>query len=265
MTEYTTLTVDTDVRGVARLWMNRPQIHNAMNAQMIVELSSALQQLAQDAAVRVVVLSGQGRSFSAGADVNWMKAAGEASLEENLQDARQLAAMLATLAELPKPTIARVNGAAIGGGMGLACACDICVASDQAVFAVSEVRLGLIPSAISPYVLRALGERQSYRYFLTAEHIRGEAARTLGVAHEVVADAALDDTVNALTEALLQGGPQAQAAGKSLIRAVAHQAVDERIREETARRIAVLRAGEEAQEGLAAFLDKRAAAWTPQA
>jgi len=211
--------------------------------------------------VRVVVLAGRGKHFSAGADLNWMRRAADASVEENLQDARKLAGMLRTLAEMNKPTIARVHGAALGGGMGLASACDICIAGTGAVFATSEVKFGIIPSAISPYVLRAIGARQAGRYFQTAERISAARAVELGLAHEAVAPDALDATVQDVLAALLQGGPRSQAAAKDLIRAVANQPITDALVEDTARRIAGLRATPEAREGLAAFLDKRPAAW----
>jgi methylglutaconyl-CoA hydratase len=247
--------------GVATLWMNRPDVHNAFNAQLIAALGAACRELDADPGVRVVVLAGRGKSFSAGADLNWMKAAGEAGFDDNLRDARQLAGMLRTLAQMNKPTIARVQGAALGGGMGLASACDICVASEKAVFATSEVRFGIIPAAISPYVIRAIGERQSYRYFQTAERINAPLAQAMGLAHEVVAPEALDAKVDEIAQALLQGGPRAQAAAKELIRAVAHQPVGDVVVEDTANRIATLRATPEAREGLSAFLEKRPAAW----
>ena len=246
---------------VATLWMNRPEVHNAFNAQVIDELSAACRELDADPTIRVVVLAGRGKSFSAGADLNWMKAAGEASEEANFADAMQLATMLRTLAEMEKPTIARVHGAALGGGMGLAAACDICIASERAVFATSEVKFGIIPSAISPYVIRAIGERQAYRYFQSAERIDSKRAAEIGLAHEAVTGEALDAKVQEIVAALLQGGPKSQAAAKELIRAVAHRPVDDAVVADTARRIASLRATPEAKEGLAAFLDKRPAAW----
>ena len=251
--------------GIATIWMNRPDVHNAFNEQLIAELTAACQALDADDAVRVVVLAGRGKSFSAGADLNWMRRAAEASVEVNLADARKLAGMLRTLAEMDKPTIARVHGAALGGGMGLASACDICVAGEGAVFATSEVRFGIIPSAISPYVIRAIGARQASRYFQTAERISAARARELGLAHEVVAADAIDARVHELVAALLQGGPRSQGAAKALIRAVADQPVSDALVEDTARRIATLRATPEAREGLAAFLDKRPAAWVPGA
>ncbi|MEZ5628132.1 MAG: enoyl-CoA hydratase/isomerase family protein [Rhodocyclaceae bacterium] len=261
---FETLDIERD-GGIATVWMNRPDVHNAFNAQLIADLTAACVQLDADETVRVVVLAGRGKSFSAGADLNWMKAAGEASVDENLADARRLAGMLRTLSEMDTPTIARVQGAALGGGMGLASACDICVASEKAVFATSEVKFGIIPSAISPYVIRAIGERQSYRYFQSAERISAQRAGELGLAHEVVAPEALDDKVAEIVAALLQGGPKSQAAAKALIRAVAHQPVSDAVVEDTSRRIATLRSTPEAKEGLSAFLDKRPAAWVPQA
>ncbi|MFV8825950.1 enoyl-CoA hydratase/isomerase family protein [Thauera sp. WH-2] len=247
--------------GVATIWMNRPDVHNAFNAQLIADLTAACIVLDADDTVRAVVLAGRGKSFSAGADLNWMKAAGEASEAENFADAMKLAGMLRTLAEMKKPTIGRVHGAALGGGMGLASACDICIASDRAVFATSEVKFGIIPSAISPYVIRAIGERQAYRYFQTAERINAARAAALGLAHEAVATDELDAKVKEVVEALLQGGPKSQAAAKDLIRAVANRPVSDAVVEDTARRIASLRVTPEAKEGLAAFLDKRPAAW----
>ena len=247
--------------GVATLWMNRPEVHNAFNAQLIADLSAACRALDADASVRVVVLAGRGKSFSAGADLNWMKAAGEAGEAENFADAMKLAGMLRTLAEMSKPTIARVHGAALGGGMGLASACDICIAGERALFATSEVKFGIIPSAISPYVIRAIGERQAYRYFQTAERIDARRAAELGLAHEAVASDALDAKVKEVVDALLLGGPKSQSAAKELIRAVANRPLSDAVVEDTARRIASLRVTLEAKEGLDAFLSKRPAAW----
>ena len=246
---------------VATVWMNRPEVHNAFNARVIADLAAAFGELDSAGGVRVVVLAGRGKSFSAGADLNWMKAAGQAPIEDNRDDARRLASMLRTLAELSKPTIARVHGAALGGGLGLAAACDLCVAASGAVFATSEVRLGLLPATIGPYVIRAIGERQAYRYFLTAERIDAARAREIGLAHEVVAPEQLDARIAELAKALLQGGPEAQTASKALIRAITHRPVADDVVEDTARRIAALRATPEAREGLAAFLEKRRPAW----
>lgn len=246
---------------VATVWMNRPERHNAFNAQVIAELTQAFETLGADEGVRVVVLAGRGKSFSAGADLNWMKQAGEAGFDANLSDARKLAIMLRQLAEMPKPTIARVHGAALGGGMGLAAACDICIAASGASFATSEVKFGIIPSAIGPYVLRAIGPRQAARYFLTAERIDARQARNLGLAHDVVEVEELDRAVAEIAGALLLGGPKAQGAAKALIHDFAGQSIDDALVEESARRIAALRRQDEAREGLTAFLEKRPAHW----
>jgi methylglutaconyl-CoA hydratase len=211
--------------------------------------------------VRAIVLAGRGKSFSAGADLKWMQRQGAASEADNLQDARRLATLFRTLAECRRPTVARVQGAALGGGMGLASACDICVASEQASFATSEVKFGIVPAAISPYVIRAIGERQAYRYFQTAERIDAVRAREIGLVHELTSAEQLDAVVERLLQALCAGGPQAQAAATELIRAVANRPIDDNLVEDTARRIASLRATPEAREGLTAFLDKRPPAW----
>lgn len=257
---YTTLEIEHQ-GSAAWLWMNKPEVHNAFDETLITELTQALQALDADPAVRAVVLAGRGKSFSAGADLGWMQRQGAATLEKNVDDARQLAKLFRTLSCMATPTIARVHGAALGGGMGLAAACDICLASSKAQFATSEVRFGIIPAAISPYVLRAIGERQAYRYFQTAERISAERALALGLAHEVAAPEALDATVHTLLEALQAGGSGAQAAATELIRAVANHPIDDALVEDTAQRIARLRATSEAREGLAAFLEKRAPSW----
>jgi methylglutaconyl-CoA hydratase len=255
-------TLEIELKGpVATIWMNRPDLHNAFDEILIAELTAACVALDEDADVRVVVLAGRGKSFSAGADLNWMRRAANNGIDDNLNDARALARMLRTLAEMNKPTIARVQGAALGGGMGLASACDIAVASTKAVFATSEVRFGIIPSAISPYVVRAIGARQAYRYFQSAERIAADRAREIGLVHETVEAEALDAKVQEIVTALLQGGPLAQAAAKDLIRAVDGQSINDNLVEETAHRIAHLRATPEAREGIAAFLDKRQANW----
>lgn len=260
MTQYTSLEIELQ-GSAAWLWMNKPAVHNAFDETLIAELTQALTALDGDPAVRAVVLAGRGKSFSAGADLGWMQRQGAATLEKNVDDARQLAKLFRTLACMATPTLARVHGAALGGGMGLAAACDICVASSGAQFATSEVRFGIIPAAIGPYVLRAIGERQATRYFQTAERISAERALALGLVHEVATPEALDATVHALLEALQTGGPRAQAAATDLIRAVAHRPIDDALVEDTAQRIARLRATPEAREGLSAFLEKRAPQW----
>ena len=246
---------------VATIWMNRPDLHNAFDENLIAELTAACVALDADPDVRILVLAGRGKSFSAGADLNWMKRAANNGVDDNLNDARALAGMLRTLAEMKKPTIARVQGAALGGGMGLASACDIAIASTRALFATSEVKFGIIPSAISPYVLRAIGARQAYRYFQSAERIDAARAREIGLVHEAVAPEQLDAKVKEIVDALIQGGPLAQAAAKELIRAVGNQPINDHVVEDTAHRIAHLRATPEAREGIAAFLDKRQPNW----
>jgi methylglutaconyl-CoA hydratase len=246
---------------VATIWMNRPDLHNAFDEILIAELTAACIALDEDRDIRVVILAGRGKSFSAGADLNWMKRAANNGLDDNLNDARALANMLRTLAEMKKPTIARVQGAALGGGMGLASACDIAIASTKAVFATSEVKFGIIPSAISPYVLRAIGARQASRYFQSAERIAADRAREIGLVHETVEPEALDAKLQEIVSALLQGGPLAQTAAKDLIRAVDGQMINQTLVEDTAHRIAHLRTTPEAREGIAAFLDKRQPNW----
>lgn len=246
---------------VLTVWLNRAELHNAFNSEVIAELQHCFSALQQRDDVRVVILAGRGKSFSAGADLNWMKQAGQASAEENHADALKLAQMLDRLANLKQPTIARVHGIAFGGGMGLAAACDICVASLDAKFATSEVRLGLAPSTISPYVIRAIGARQASRYFLTAERISAEHAQQIGLVHEVSSSEQLDECIDLIVEALLQGGPEAQTASKQLIALVNGQRIDESLLDATAQHIATIRQGVEAKHGLTAFLNKQRPAW----
>jgi methylglutaconyl-CoA hydratase len=261
---YTTIQIERQSQGhdvVAWLWMNRPEVHNAFDETLIMELLAAIRELEAGTNVRAIILAGRGKSFSAGADLNWMRRQGNASMEENLADAQRLSELFRVLSECAKPTIARVHGAAMGGGMGLAAACDICIASSSASFATSEVKLGIIPAVISPYVVRAIGERQSYRYFQTAEKITAARAQQIGLTHEVVAPEHLDEQVGAVVAALLTGGPKAQAASTELIRAVANQPLTADLIADTAQRIAQLRATPEAKEGLTAFLERRTPAW----
>jgi len=253
-----------DVRvdsGVATVWMNRPERHNAFDETLIAELQNVFSALDDDAATRVIVLAGRGKSFSAGADLNWMRRAAAYGLEENLRDARALAAMLRTIDRTKKPTIARVHGAALGGGTGLACACNIAIASTDASFATTEVKFGIVPATIGPYVVRAIGERMASRYFLTAERFDAHEARRIGMVHEVCAPEALDERVRSVTQSLLAGGPNAQAAAKLLLRTITHRTIDDALIEDTARCIAELRATPEAKEGVGAFLDKRDPGW----
>jgi len=255
-------TLDIERTGsVATVWMNRPQVFNAFNETLIAELDAAYQQLDADPSVRVVVLGGRGKHFSAGADLNWMRRAAEGSEADNLADARRFAGMLRRLAGLSKPTIARIQGAALGGGTGLAAACDMAVASSDAVFSTSEVKFGIIPAVISPYVLRAIGPRHALRYFQSAEKISAERALMIGLISEVTATDALDAGVTALVEPLLAGGPGAQQAAKALIEAINGRLIDDATLEETAQRIARQRTTAEGRDGVAAFLDKRPPAW----
>jgi methylglutaconyl-CoA hydratase len=250
---------------VARLTLARPAVHNAFDETLIAELTTALRALDADANVRAVVLDGEGESFCAGADLNWMRRMARYDAAANLADARALATMLSTLALLGKPTIACVNGAALGGGVGLVACCDIALGSTAARFGLSEVRLGLIPATIGPYVVRAIGARAAQRYFLTGERFSAGEAERIGLLHEVVDERDLDGRVDEVLKALLAAGPVAQAAAKDLLRALSGRSIDAALVEDTAQRIATLRAGDEAREGVAAFLDKRPAAWLPKA
>ena len=247
--------------AVAWIWMNRPEVHNAFDEGLIEELISSFGDLGNNEEVRVLVLSGRGRSFSAGADVGWMWRQGTASLHGNTADARKLANLFRTVAESPKPTIARVHGAAIGGGLGLVAACDIAIGSSAAVFATAEVRLGLIPATIAPYVVRAIGERQARYLFQTGERIDASTALRLGLLHATASPEQLDDRVRATADDLLLGAPHAQRAAKSLISAIANQPITAELIADTANRIARCRTEPDAVEGLTAFLEKRPPSW----
>jgi methylglutaconyl-CoA hydratase len=246
---------------VVWLTLDRPEIHNAFDDRLIAGLTAELARLGEDDAVRVLILTGEGRSFSAGADLNWMRRTATYGEAENLADARALAKLMQTLNELPKPTVARVNGAALGGGAGLVACCDIAIASERATFGTTEVRLGLIPAVIGPYVLAAVGPRHARRLMLTGERVSAAEAMRLGLVHEVVADEQLDATIERVAGELLKGGPAAIAAAKALIRDLAGRPIGPELIEDTARRIAALRAGAEAREGIGAFLEKRAPRW----
>lgn len=256
------LTVETDERGVATVTLNRPDKHNAFNEAMIADLSEAFERLARNPFVRVVVLTGAGKSFSAGADLNWMQEMANYSMDANRNDATRLADMLHALDTLPQPTVARVNGAAMGGAVGLIAACDIAVAADDARFGVTEVRLGLIPSVISPYVLRAMGLRQARRYALTGERFDAADAQRIGLVHEVTKPKALDDTIGKVVEVLLAGAPGAQAEVKALFSDIWElDRTGTVVRADTAQRIATRRVSEEARKGMAAFFEKRRPDW----
>ncbi len=256
------LQMEIDGRGCALLRLNNPEQHNAFDDRLIAELTASLNQLAENPKVRVITLAAAGKSFSAGADLNWMRRVADYTLEENVHDALGLAELLRTLNELPKPTIAQVQGATFGGGVGLIAACDIAIASERASFCLSEVKLGLIPSAISPYVLAAIGERAARRYFLTAERFSAAEALRIGLLHQVVAAKELEQTVSDLGQQLLQNGPQALTEGKRLIRDVSSRPIDGELIKMTAERIAAIRATDEGREGVGAFLQKRKPYWT---
>ncbi len=247
--------------GVAVLTLARPEVHNAFDETMIAELTEALRGLGEDTSVRAVVLAADGRSFSAGADLDWMKRMAAYGPAENLADAEALAELMRVLDRLPKPTIARVQGAAFGGGVGLVACCDIAVAVPSAVFCLSEVRLGLIPAVISPYVVAAMGARAARRWFLTAERFDAAEALASGLVHRVTVAEDLDAAVEGLLAHLAAGAPGAQAAAKDLIFSVADRPLSRDVIADTARRIADLRSAPEGREGIAAFLEKRVAVW----
>jgi methylglutaconyl-CoA hydratase len=261
---YTTLET-TLQQGVAVIWLNRPDVRNAMSAELIAELTDAVGAASEDDAVRAIVLAGRGKAFCAGADLNWMKQAAGYGPAENEADAAKLATLLRTIAESPKPTVARVHGPAFAGGLGLVTACDIAVASYDAKFCLTEVKIGLIPAMISPYVIRAIGARAASRWMLTAEVFDGAEAYRSGLVQEIAAPEELDGAVNAILGQLLLAGPAALAATKALIRDVAHRPVDDALVRDTARRIAAARASDEGREGIASLLEKRAPRWHPQA
>ena len=248
-------------QGVGRLTLNRPEVHNAFDDALIGELTAALLSLEADRRVRVVVLAAAGKSFSAGADIAWMQRMAGYSEAENLEDARALAGLMSTLDRLAKPTVALVQGATFGGGVGLVACCDIAIASEAASFSLSEVKLGLIPAVISPYVVAAMGPRAARRFILTAERFSAQQALHYGLVHEVVPADRLEETARHVLDHLAQGGPRAQAEAKDLILSLTGRATDRALVEETAAWIARIRVGEEAREGLAAFLEKRKARW----
>jgi methylglutaconyl-CoA hydratase len=248
--------------AVATITLNRPDIHNAFDEALIARLTASLVSLDDNRDVRVVVVAGAGRSFCAGADLNWMKRMAAFDREQNLADANALAAMLRALYALSKPTIARVHGAAYGGGVGLVAACDIAIGAPEAMFALSEAKLGLIPATIGPYVIEAIGVRQARRRFLTAERFDAAEALRIGLLHEVVPLGELDARIAELAAMLETAGPQAQLECKALIRGVAHRPIDDDVIAGTAEHIAAVRASAEGREGLAAVLGKRKPAWT---
>ncbi|WP_313169097.1 enoyl-CoA hydratase/isomerase family protein [Massilia oculi] len=258
--DYQTLTIAIADK-VATVTLNRPELRNAFNEQAIAELALAFDELGRSDTVRAIVLAANGPSFCAGADLNWMKKMAGYSHEENQEDALRLADMLRTIYLCPKPTVAKVQGDCYAGGMGLVAACDIVVAVDTAGFCLSEVKLGLIPATISPYVIKAMGEQAARRYFLTAERFDALDARRIGFAHEVVAADALDATVAGIARALVNNSPNAVKEAKTLVRDIVGKPVDDALLADTAGRIAAIRASLEGREGVASFLEKRKPTW----
>jgi methylglutaconyl-CoA hydratase len=244
--------------------MSRPAVFNAFDEAMIGELDAAFAQVIADDSVRVVVLAGEGRHFSAGADLQWMQRASQASVEWNLQDARRFAAMLWRIASSPKPVVARIQGAALGGGVGLACTCDVAVAADNASFSVSEAKFGILPAVIGPYVTNAVGKRQALRLALTTARIGAAEALAMGLVQQVTTLDGLDAAIDAVVKDLLAGGPQAQREIKALFAQLEVGPVTEEVRELTAQTISRVRGTDEAREGFDAFLTKRSANWIPQ-
>ncbi len=255
-------TLEIEIRNhVGIIWLNRPEIHNALNDVVLGELKATLKALEKDKGVRAVVLGGHGKSFCAGGDLNWMKKAANFTKAQNARDAAGLAETLWVLASLSKPTVARVHGNAYAGGMGLVAACDIAVASTDAVFCLSEVKLGLIPATISPYVVRAMGERMAGRYFLTAERFDAAEAYRIGFVQELCLPGDLDGRVNDILGHLVVAGSRALAESKKLITLSGGTRITPAIRAETAKRIAETRASAEGREGVASFLEKREPKW----
>jgi len=250
--------------AIARLRLDRPTLHNAFDAGLISALTTALEHLAAEPGVRVVVLEGSGASFSAGADLNWMRGMASASEADNRQDALALARLMRTLDELPKPTIARVHGAAFGGGVGLVACCDIAIGVPSAKFGLTESKLGLLPAVISPYVIAAIGAREARRWFATAEIFDAATALRIGLLHEVVEADALDTAVERQIALLLKAGPLAAAGAKRLVARIATTADRDRVDSDNADLIARLRVSPEGQEGLSAFLDKRTPDWAKE-
>lgn len=247
--------------AVARVYLNRPELRNAFNDAVIAELTQAFRTLGADASLRAIVLGGHGKAFCAGADLNWMRAIGHYSWEQNKADAEGLAEMLWTVYSCPLPVVGRIQGDCYAGGLGLAAACDVLVAAEGVHFCLSEARLGLLPATIGPYVVRALGEQASRRYFVTAERFSAAEAHRLGFVHELVAAEALDAKVDEIAATLVANGPAAVKACKQLVHDVAGQPITAALRGDTARRIADIRASDEGRAGVQAFLHKRNPPW----
>ncbi|MEG3766058.1 enoyl-CoA hydratase/isomerase family protein [Alteromonas sp. 14N.309.X.WAT.G.H12] len=258
-----TNTIDFEVKNaVAYVTLDRAEKHNAFDDVMIAELTQCFNAVAKDDKIRAMVLQARGKSFSAGADLGWMQRMARYTRDDNLEDAMKLAQMLQMLNSMPKPTIARVQGAAFGGAVGLVACCDIAIAAEESRFCLSEVRVGLIPATISPYLIEAMGARACRRYFQTAEVFSAEQAKALGLVNEVVLSQALEPHINALIGNILKNGPQAVAKAKALIGRVSGKPVDSKLMTETSQMIADVRVSEEGQQGLQAFIHKQSAPWT---
>lgn len=264
MGEEKTVLTDIDDRGVARITLNRPEVRNAMNAALIRDLTEAVETVGADEAVRAVILTGRGKGFCAGADLAWMRETADYSVEENYADSGRLGRMLDRLNTLPRPVIGLINGHTFGGGLGLVACCDIAIASSAAKFSLSEVRLGLTPATISPYVVRRIGQGHARRYFLTAEVFDAARAEEMGLVHAVAEPEALETAGRAFVDLLLLGGPKSQAVSKDLIFRVSDRKIDRELIDWTSRLIADVRAGDEGREGANAFLEKRKPAWQAQ-
>ncbi len=262
--DYQTLEIVRD-GFVATIWMNRPEVRNAFNEQSIAELTAAFHALDRDRAVRIIVLAARGPAFCAGADLNWMKRMAGYTEEENRTDAQALAEMLHTIYSSSKPTVARVHGDCYAGGMGLVAACDIAVAAEGIEFCLSEVKLGLIPATIAPYVMRAMGERAAHRYFLTAERFSAQEAARIGFVHAVAAADELDVAVARMTQHLSAGSPYALDQCKRLLREIGGETIDAALIADTARRIGEIRVSPQGREGIQSFLEKRKPSWLQEA
>ena len=262
-TQYTTIET-VYASGIAQIWLNRPDLRNAMNDVMFTELVDAFAAAIADEDVRVILLAGRGKAFCAGGDLTWMKTARSMSAEDARKDSVKLAMVLRQIYESPKPVVARVQGSAFAGGMGLVAACDIAIASTDAKFCLSEVKLGLIPAMISPYVIKAMGEPNARRYMLTAEILDAAEAYRIGFVHDIAQPDDFDAKVNAILGHLIQGSPNALNETKRLIRDVVTMPIGDEVMNETAARIAKVRASDDAQEGIAAFFEKRKPAWVPK-
>ncbi|MDT0581328.1 MULTISPECIES: enoyl-CoA hydratase/isomerase family protein [Alteromonadaceae] len=261
MTEQLAVISTIDDRGVATVTLNKPELHNAFDEHVISQLIEAFTTLNNNSDVRAVILAAKGKSFCAGADLNWMRKMASYSYEENKQDAGQLAELYRTLFNLNKPTIARVQGAVFGGGVGLVACCDIAIGTRMSKFCLSEVKLGLVPATISPYVIEAIGPRLAKRYFMTAEVFSSRRARRIGLLSETVSEDDLDTTIESLISALLNNGPDSVSKAKALVNQISYQSIDSELIEQTSELIANVRVSNEGQEGLSAFLEKRAPTW----